>query len=557
LPSGQNKKLRLYGPWRGQDDSGTRTSALEFERCFNVDIVGEEIVTRNGRFPFVTDGPGRGTAIFERNGAYVVATRTDAGVPGLYEVTHANAWVQKALPSGTPNADDYSITHWGNALILTGGYGPPLVYDNGAVSVLASVPGLDSGIASAYLKALPAAKWAAKYHGRLFLVTQGGTVVYSEPNNSLNIIPTDGSAPQYGANLWNARSNFDAKASSTDVAMGAAVYGDYLVLPTRDALFVYDELQLRKVPGAPGCVAPRSIAETPRGLVYLSADGVRLFTGGEAPRISLQIEETLKGVAQFNFAGAVGVHYPSRHEYRLYLPIVGSAKNQFCVVWKYEENRWLVYGGTPYWMDPVSTFKAMEVSAAYVVNAGGTDEMLVTADYDGDLWIEDRGITDDGSPIYSAAVFRRLGHGEDSDVRVWRNVMLEARATGAPLKIAMLADGEDFVSSYGSQEYLLVGVPGVKTLIANQSTWKENSANVLAVGLPAQLVNSIARAPGSDVGPVSMWKNWIYPHARVSRTMQAVVYCDSADADGIRCGGRLAIRGLELQFRPRSGRRAA
>jgi hypothetical protein len=112
LPSGQNKKLRLYGPWRGQDDSGTRTSALEFERCFNVDIVGEEIVTRNGRFPFVTDGPGRGTAIFERNGAYVVATRTDAGVPGLYEVTHANAWVQKALPSGTPNADDYSITHW-------------------------------------------------------------------------------------------------------------------------------------------------------------------------------------------------------------------------------------------------------------------------------------------------------------------------------------------------------------------------------------------------------------------------------------------------------------
>lgn len=556
MASAQNKKYRLNGPWRGQDDSGTRTSALEFERCFNVDLDGEEIVTRNGRSAFALFGPARATAIVERNGAYFIAAREN-GAPVFYEFTHAGAWAQKALPSAAASADSYSITHWEDALILTGGYGPPLVYDDGKVSVLAATDGKDAGISATYLKALPAARYAAKYHGRLFLVLGNGTVIFSEPSNSLNIIPTDGSAPQYGANVWSERSNFDARASSSDEAMGAAVYGDMLVLPTRDALFAYDELQLRKIPGAPGCIAPRSIAETPKGLVYLSADGVRIFTGGSSERISAQIEETLRGVVQFASAEAVGVHYPSKHEYRLYVPLVGSTRNSLCLVWKYDENRWLVHGGTPYWMESSASFLEMEVSAACVVNAGNVDEALVSMDYGGRLWAEDTGITDGGKPIYSAAVFKRLGHGEDGDVRVWRNVMLEARATGAPLKVAMLPDGEGFFSGAGSEEYLRAAVPAVTTLLPNHSTWMNNDANVLAVGLPVQLVNAIPRAEGSDLGPVSMWMNWTFPHARVARTMQPVVYCDGVDSSGVARGGRIALRGIEVQFRPRSGRRSA
>jgi hypothetical protein len=543
LPSGQNKKLRLYGPWKGQNDSETRASSVEFEKSFNVEFEGNEARTRPGRVQFVAGGPSaRVTAITELNGTIVAATYGTS--PAIYSVTGASTWTQATNPPTVTPSDVWtSFSFWGTSLILTGGFGPNLVFDGSTLTSLVAVPGQDSATTS-YLTALPPAKWSAVYHGRLFLVTAAGTVYFSEPDNSINVIPTDGSAPQGGANVWAAANNFDARASASDQAAGAAVFGDHLVLPTREALFVYDEYSLRRVPGAPGCVAPNSIAETPKGLCYLASDGVRLFTGNQSPLISEKIDETLREyLSRVNVSQAVGVHYADRQEYRLYVPTVGSSGNDLCLVWDYNENRWTVYGGMPPWLAADSRFQEMQVSAVASIYAGSDKRSLVTGDYSGGLWMEDRGISDNGKPIYSLLAFSRIGFGEDEGVRVWRDLRVEARATGAPIKAFLLPDGEDLVSGKGAQSSVLTAAATTfTTLLSGQTTWLSNA-------------NGAQRFPNAGYGPVSVWRSWHAPFGFISRTVQPVLVCDGKDANGVTRGGRMSVRGIELQWRPRRGGR--
>jgi hypothetical protein len=542
MPSAQNKTVRLYGPWKGQDDSGTRTSSVEFERCFNMEFVGEEAVTRNGRVPFLTGGPAKSTAIGEIAGQTVVATYGTS--PKFHIVTGVATWTEVTQPTGVVASDRWdSLVDWSGNLVLLGGYGANLVYDGATLQAIAAALGQDSTTVG-YLTSLPAAKYGAKYHGRMYFVTLGGLVFFSEVEGAINIIPVDGTAPFGALNVWPAVNNFDARCSATDEARGCIVFGDQLVLPTKEGLFIYDDYELRRIPGAPGCAAPGSVKVTPKGLVYLASDGLHLFDGSRTQRISERMSETLQGVVRFGFYHSLGIHYPRRNQYRLYVPAQGDTRTSLCLVWLYDENRWMVHGGTPYWMAPSASLQPMEVSAAYVRAPGTEDEEFVTGDYDGSLWVEDIGLTDNGKQIVSYIVFSRVGSGEDAGVRVYRDLTIEARATGAPLKYALLADGEEFIGGAGADTGLFEAAPAVRTLISSQTTWGSNT-------LPASHI------AGGSTGPVSTWRTWRAPAAKVSRSVQPAVWCDGADAAGTRYGGRMAIRGIELQFRNRRSHRGA
>ena len=540
MPSGQNKTVKRYGPWRGYNDSSTRTSEVEFESCFNCDFTANEISTRNGRVPFLTGGPAAITAVGEIAGSTVAATYGTA--PKVYVVTGVSTWTEVTQPSGVVASDRWdSFSDWNGNLILLGGYGANLIYDGSTLQVLTPALGQDSATVG-YLTALPAAKYGAKYHGRMYLVTRSGLVMFSEVDGAINIIPVDGSAPYGALNVWPAVNNFDARVSATDEARGCLVLGDHLVLPTKEGLFIYDDYELRRIPGAPGCAAPGSLRITPKGLVYLASDGLYLFDGSRAVRISERLRYTLRDYVRFGFYNAVAVLYPRRQQYRLYLPVQGETRNSICLIWFYDEDRWTVHGGTPFWMDANASLQEMEVSAAFVRSAGTEDEEFITGDYDGNLWAEDVGELDNGKQIVSLLVFDHLGSGEDAGVRVYRDLTIEARASGAPIKYALLPDGQEWVGSALSDSALFSAAPAVRALGPSQTTWGSNT-------LP------VYRTAGGTTSPVSEWRMWRAPAAVLSRVVQPVLWCDGVDSTGTRYGGRMAIRGVEIQFRNRHSKR--
>jgi hypothetical protein len=441
---------------------------------------------------------------------------------------------------------------WGRYLIGVGGRSP-VVFDGTTATRLAAVPGQDSAT-TGYLSSLPNAQALAVYRGRLYLA-HGKTVIFSELNNALNIIPYDGSAPQRGANVWPASNNFDA---SGEIA-GFAVFGDRLVIATDVGLDVWDGHSRQSVPGAPGCVAGHTIAETRKGLAYLALDGVYLFNGASARHISGGISETLERVSKNAVHGAVGVAYPAARQYRLYVPVNGSARNTLCLAWNYEDDRWFPLGGTPPWLDADERYREMEVAAACVANVGADGEVLLTADYDGNVWVEDRGFTDGGYTVSWVIAFKRLGLGEDEGMRTWRNVRISAKATGAPIKLAMLPDGDDLETSVLAGTETGMPVAGaVATLTEGQATWMMDAPGPepLPDEMSLDLAGAVERDASGGSSPTSVWRSFPVPHARVTRTIQPVLYCDGVDSAGARRGTKAAVRGIEVDYRIRTGRRS-
>jgi hypothetical protein len=454
---------------------------------------------------------------------------------------------------GAPEGGLWHWVEWGRDLLGANGGAPVVLKENGPLEPLKAVPGQDSAT-TGYLSSLPNAQALAVYRGRLYLA-YGKTVIFSELNNALNIIPYDGSAPQRGANVWPRGNDFDVSGE----IVGFAVFGDRLVIATDVGLDVWDGHSRQSVPGAPGCVAGHTIAETRKGLAYLALDGVYLFNGASARHISGGVSETLERVSKNAVHGAVGVAYPAARQYRLYVPVNGSARNTLCLAWNYEDDRWFPLGGTPPWLDADERYREMEVAAACVANVGADGEVLLTADYDGNVWVEDRGFTDGGYTVSWVLAFKRLGLGEDEGMRTWRNVRISAKATGAPIKLAMLPDGDDLETSVLAGTETGMPVAGaVATLTEGQATWMMDAPGPepLPDEMSLDLAGAVERDASGGSSPTSVWRSFPVSHARVTRTIQPVLYCDGVDSAGARRGTKAAVRGIEVDYRIRTGRRS-
>lgn len=218
---------------------------------------------------------------------------------------------------------------------------------------------------------------------------------------------------------------------------------------------------------------------------------------------------------------AVGVLYRPKREYRLYIPLSASTDETVCLVWDWGEDRWTVYCGRPPWA-PSAPFQPMRVTAATTV-FDGEKERLYTGDPNGRLWLEDTGSLDDGLPIYSALVFGRLAIEGEGSVTTWRDIRVRARATGAPIKVAVLSEGAKFEQGPGAAPQIGQAWPALVT----------------------------EKATGAD----ETWGSWSMGNAVRARTVQPVLWCDGVDSAGVARSTRMAIRGIEIEFRKRQGRR--
>lgn len=575
MPTGQNKVLKLYGPWRGQDDSGTRTDYVEFEKCFNVEFTADEIVTRNGRTVLIQGNQGRCRALHPLpDGTFLAVVDYEPDKSRLVYIASASGiWTQLASPGTAVYGTPATIRAWYKGAILAVGSG--LWYYDAAdgLKAISAVQGLDTTV-SAYLTAIPDTSLVEVYRNRVY-IANGKTVVFSEYDNATDIIPADGTAPYGAPHVWPAGNDFDVEGGPNDEIVALKLFGDTLAILTRAGLFIWDEDALRQVPGAPGGLSATGVVVTPVGLLYTAIDGFRLFDGSATRRISEPVERSLgKYLYRARFDEVVAVHFQRKHEARFYVPTYGSKQNRLCLIWDYEENRWYMHGGRPpwaaAWVSGANPIQDMYVAAA-VLSTQMDDETLITADYNGSLWIEDYGITDAGKGIYSCIVFKRLKLGEDSGVMLWRDLIIQARANYVAIRVAMLGEGQPVETAYPTR-YAVTALP-------DQASWNIQTVN-LPGGItktaywqiPPDQYGAIVDVGGNGfvrrmalnnfplvnpIAPDSLWGSFRVPFAAVARTMQPVLICDGFTGTlRQRCTARMAIRGIELAVRQKaSGRR--
>lgn len=98
---------------------------------------------------------------------------------------------------------------------------------------------------------------------------------------------------------------------------GLGVVGPYVLVFKRDrawAIYDLDTSANRALDGGAGCVAHRSIAETPRGTFFLSVDGIYVTDGNTAQRVSEPVGPLLEQAASSTIDESAGV-YAGDHYY--------------------------------------------------------------------------------------------------------------------------------------------------------------------------------------------------------------------------------------------------
>jgi hypothetical protein len=540
----------MFGPWKGLMQWPGEATAQHCEDGWNLAFEGNDIISRPGRVPYSSGNASVGAISGMWRGASVDPAILCGGA------TITNGLDEAALWLWDPRTDDYlpvelpedakvtspvsvwNFVPWENTVIGCNGEGPIIYLKDGKAEILGATRGvLANEAGKAYLPSPPEARHLSVYRNKLFV---GGfrsdprTVYHSEYGNAYNLIPSDGTAPMGGANLWPAYNVFQV-GDPGEVEMGMGVVADRLAIFTDRSVWVFDIDSLQIAEKNHGCMAPRSICNVAGVLVYLSNDGIRTFNGQSSTLISHPIQPTLdRWLNKGNLSKAIGVHVPSKHQYRLYVPLNGSLRNRMCIVWDYVANVWSLWGGTPYWMEPQAGVQEMEVSSAITLSVGD-DEYLVTGDYGGMLWCEDHGDTDAGNPLVWYAASKRIGW-EDQSIKTFRDLRIQARGTGVPVKYAVMKDGDEMQQTVGLSSGLFK---------PHADTFSIKSEDTL---LWSDAVDGASPAiPGYMPLRVALNAN--------ARTMQLVLWHDGHLADGSTAGGTLALRGLDIETRPQDGGR--
>jgi hypothetical protein len=463
VPDAQSSHITLpqSGSWDGLDETGATSEVVD---CLNVDFDRKLGVRRKPGRALISGAlaPGmRVSGLFEyveRSGArrILVALQYDDpsdGAPKLGLLDEATMTLTDlSLPSSEAMAEPsrgFSASAFGSHILLADPFGRLLDYDASALSILDAMQGQDvidsvPG-ARAYLEKPPPSRYLTTWRGRLVSI-EGYRVALSADSNDLRV---PAAAPAGGANVWPFNTYFAPEFPEGETLEGCAVQNDLLVVFSRRCIAVVDEDELspiaRIVERQLGCTAPNTI-KTVGGdvIMYLSDRKVCAFAGGVATIISDEIRPTLEDDVNWAAAaGAVAVHYASRGEYRIYLPVNGSRSNRLCLIYDYQRKRWRKHAGWYLWdTEARQSPHAYDVTAALATLNGNGQEMLITGDSQGRIWREDVGETDNGTAAPAYFVLRPLGDGEK--VASYGAMRPEALMDGSFVEILALRNGTLF-----------------------------------------------------------------------------------------------------------------
>lgn len=465
----------------------------------------------------------------------------------------SDEYVPIRIPAGAKQtgADAYySFVAVSGYLLFTNGVAPIMRFhtDSGkdTCEILEAAAGQDSTSRS-YLASVPRGKYLAYFQGRLYVAGSPAspyTIQFSEVDGADNIIPSDGSAPVGGPNVWPANNDFDISSSQSDLVTGMVESFDRrIIILSKQSVHVYDGNELFRAESRVGCIAPRSIVSVGQDIHFLSALGIFTFNGSSASHTSYAVQPTLDKVLHKGaIENAVGVNVPGKRQYRLSIPIPLHYQNRLCLVWNYQRKTWAKWAGMPTWYSEpqrAALGQEMNIAAAAVAEIGTEDELLVTGDYSGNLWAEDRGIRDDGKFPFTFAAFRVVGD-DDESMKTWRDWRGGCVQDGVTYRAALMLDGAQFSGRAGADLSPLTA-DATKMTIADPvwggATW------------PVQVFSG---------GPNRRTSEIKFSIGRNGRQAQPVLYVNGIDDMGITAGpsdGRFACRGLDVEFRAKVGRR--
>lgn len=158
----------------------------------------------------------------------------------------------------------------------------------------------------------PKGKYIKLYLSRIYIaycVSSGSTypsrVIYSD-------------LPDSGTISWNNSENyFDVDADDSDVIKGLAVNANRLLIFKENSLHRYDTNTRYKVPGCPGTVSQRSIANIQGWTLYLHTSGIWGYDGTTSQLISRKIQQIIDGISTKNLANACS--WARKDHYYLYV----------------------------------------------------------------------------------------------------------------------------------------------------------------------------------------------------------------------------------------------
>jgi hypothetical protein len=466
MPDAENIAKVLYGPWSGHDETGGDPRHV-VRGSLNVVFRRGEISRRPGRKKLASAlGSGRRvTGIFQfvdRRGARQIVVTLDAPagllageqqigildeqdgsfdaltIPELYRSVHPGGFALAVNAAGV--------------LIIADPEGRILAYDGSSLSGLQAFVGLDllrgDAGAQGYLGAPPRARALALWRNKLIAGAapeSPATIAISSESSELAIVPAD--APLGGFNVWPASANFDALTEEGDELLALTVLHDRLIPLTRGGAGQVDEDAispiLRMTEQRHGCYAARSVQSTGQRALYLSDGKIVSFNGVVAEPISAPVAKTLENVVNWRAAGgAVSAHLRTRNEYRLWVPCYGDERNELCIIYDYQNNAWRLAAGWYPW--DTETRKAaanrFDVTAARPIRLETGEELLLTGDSAGNLWIED--VCEDDEGVVAPAYVELPDVASAGPERgTFRDFWILARNDGSFIQALALPDG--------------------------------------------------------------------------------------------------------------------
>lgn len=130
-----------------------------------------------------------------------------------------------------------------------------------------------------------------------------------------------------------------------------------------------------------GCIAPFSIVSSENGIVFLAQDGIYIFDGSNAYKLSDRVTTTLFGFNTTKFSNCVATSYKYKNVILFAFSSSASSTNDTVLVWNYFLNAWSIY-------------KGMNICSIWTFFINGTQEVPYFGDYSGFVYKMDTG-TDD------------------------------------------------------------------------------------------------------------------------------------------------------------------
>lgn len=122
---------------------------------------------------------------------------------------------------------------------------------------------------------------------------------------------------------------------------GGAQLGSTVVVFKTASIYLVDvaSKQVQRIPGNLGCTAPHSIVATPSGIMFANESGIYILTQDMKVRPAGRMIQTFwrERVSKAALSEAYGTYYALRRQYKLSVPVDGSATNNYVLVYNQEK----------------------------------------------------------------------------------------------------------------------------------------------------------------------------------------------------------------------------